>query len=110
MYLVWLGVFWAMQAGAQVIFKLGSTVPERFVPCFIVGNVFGASSIWLLMLLYKTMNPNLALGLGTGGGFLCAQGALALLFRVPLTPWQYVAMAAIAAGMAMFAVCGAKAG
>jgi len=63
MYLVWLFCFWAMQAAAQVIFGYGSTAPQRFVPCFILGNVFGASSIWLLMLLYRSMNPNLALGL-----------------------------------------------
>ena len=110
MYLVWLTTFWAMQAGAQIVFNYGSTAPQRFVPCFIGGNVVGASSIWLLMLLYKTMNPNLALGLGTGGGFLCAQAALALLFHHHLTPVQYVAMVAIAAGMGVFAACGAKVG
>jgi multidrug transporter EmrE-like cation transporter len=92
-----------MQAAAQVIFNYGSTAPPRFVPCFIVGNVFGASSIWLLMLLYKSMNPNLALGLGTGGGFLCAQGALALLFHTSLTPLQYAAILLVAVGMGLFA-------
>ncbi|NSW56198.1 MAG: hypothetical protein HPY44_09295 [Armatimonadetes bacterium] len=102
MYLVWLFCFWAMQAAAQVIFGYGSTAPQRFVPCFMLGNVFGASSIWLLMLLYKSMNPNLALGLGTGGGFLCAQGALALLFHHGLTPLQYLAAVLVAVGMGLF--------
>ncbi len=69
-------------------------------------NVFGASSIVLLMMLYRAMNPNLALGLGTGGAFLCAQASIALLFRVPLTPLQYGAMLAIAAGMAAFSIGG----
>ncbi len=107
MQYVWLGAFWAMQAIAQVIFKFGTTAEPRFVPCFILGNVFGASSIWLLMLLYQCMSPNLALGLGTGGGFLCAQAALALLFKVSLTPLQYVGAVAVAAGMALFSI-GAK--
>jgi hypothetical protein len=102
MYILWLAAFWAMQAAAQVIFNYGSTAAPRFVPCFIIGNVFGASSIWFLMLLYKCMNPNLALGLGTAGGFLCAQGALALLFRSALSPVQYVAIVAVAAGMGVF--------
>jgi hypothetical protein len=102
-YILWLVIYWAMQAAAQIIFNYGSTAPQRFVPCFILGNVFGASSIWLLMLLYKCMNPNLALGLGTAGGFLCAQGALALLFRSSLTPMQYGAIVAVALGMGLFA-------
>lgn len=106
MVIVWLVCFWAMQAAAQVIFNYGSTAAQRFVPCFIIGNLFGASSIWLLMLLYRNMNPNLALGLGTGGGFLCAQGALALLFHTQLTLLQYVAIVAIALGMGLFVALG----
>jgi len=104
MIYVWLVAFWAMQATAQVLFKFGSTEPSRWLWGFIAGNVFGASSIWLLMLLYKNMNPNLALGLGTGGGFLAAQAALAIIFRSHISPMQYVAVAAVAAGMAMFAL------
>ena len=104
MYLVWLAAFWLMQATAQVLFTYGSRHPQRWLLGFLLGNVFGASSIWFLMLLYRSMNPNLALGLGTGGGFLCAQAAIALLFRTTLAPLQYVAMAAIAAGMAAFSV------
>ena len=106
MYIVWLLIFWAMQAIAQVIFKYGTTAPGRYVPCFILGNVFGASSIWLLMLLYKAMNPNLALGLGTGGGFLCCQVALAVIFHVSVTPMQYVGAFAVALGMALFSIGG----
>lgn len=104
MIYLWVSIFWAMQALAQVIFKMGGTTPSRWVPCFIIGNVFGASSIWFLMLLYKQMNPNLALAIGTGGGFLAAQAALALIFRVPLVPQQYVGAVAIAIGMMLFAL------
>ena len=104
MTIVWLVAFWLMQAGAQLLFKFGSTSPDRWLFGFIGGNVFGASSIWLLMLLYKSMNPNVALGLGTGGGFLCAQLAITALFRVHVSPLQYGAMVLVAGGMALFAV------
>ena len=69
MNIVWLVIFWLMQAAAQVLFKYGSLTPSRWLLGFIAGNVFGASSIWFLMLLYKSMNPCLALGLGTGAVF-----------------------------------------
>ncbi|MEI6503957.1 MAG: hypothetical protein WCP21_23340 [Armatimonadota bacterium] len=104
MVYLWVGIFWAMQAVAQLIFKYGGATPGRWVPCFIFGNVIGASSIWFLMLLYKQMNPNLALAIGTGGGFLAAQAALAVVFRVPLVPQQYVGAAAIILGMMLFAL------
>ena len=101
--------FWLMQATAQVLFKYGSLTPGRWWYGFIAGNVFGASSIWLLMLLYKSMNPSLALGLGAGGGFLCGQIALLLIFRQGVSPIQCGAMALVSVGMALFAI-GAKAG
>ena len=101
---IWLIAFWLMQAAAQLLFKFGSTSPDRWLFGFIGGNVFGASSIWLLMLLYRHMNPNIALGLGTGGGFLCAQLSIAVLFRISVSLLQYGAMALVAVGMALFAV------
>jgi multidrug transporter EmrE-like cation transporter len=104
MYLLWLVIFWLMQAGAQVLFKLGSDIPGRYWLFYALGNVPGASSILILMQLYKVMNPNLALGLGTGGGFLCAQIAMAVLFRSSLSLQQYGAMLLIAVGMALFTV------
>jgi multidrug transporter EmrE-like cation transporter len=99
---LWLLVFCCMQALAQVIFKYGSTAPPRWLPCFVAGNVFGASSIWFLMLLYKAMNPNVALGLASAGAFLSAQAAVAVVFRSHLSAQQYVAMFAIAIGMWLF--------
>ncbi len=101
---VWLLTFWAMQTIAQVVFKYGSDAPERWLTCFIIGNVFGASSIWLLMLLYRDWDPNIALGLGTGGGFLCAQGALAMLFHTQISGVQWIGAIAVAAGMALFSI------
>jgi len=99
MNLLWLLIFWTMQASASVFFKYGSTSDARWLPCFIGGNIIGASSIWFLMLLYKTMNPNVAMGLGAGGGFLVAQIALAVVFHSQLSFLQYGGLLAITAGM-----------
>ena len=102
MNIVWLVAFWLMQAAAQVLFKYGSAHPGKWILGFICGNVFGASSIWFLMLLYRSMNPNVALGLGTAGGFLCAQTAILLIFRSCVSPVQYIGMAAVSVGMVLF--------
>jgi multidrug transporter EmrE-like cation transporter len=96
---LYLVIFWVMQAGAQVLFKCGTVFPGKYVLFFVLGNLPGASSILFLMQLYKIMNPNLALALGTGGGFLACQIALALIFRSSLSLPQYASMIAIAAGM-----------
>ncbi|MDH7481832.1 MAG: hypothetical protein QHH26_07655 [Armatimonadota bacterium] len=104
MNLVWLIVFWLMQAAAQVFFKYGSAHPSKWLIGYICGNVFGASSIWFLMLLYRSMNPNVALGLGTAGGFLGAQIAILLIFSPKVSPMQYIGMAAVSIGMALFIV------
>ena len=60
-------IFWLMQVTAQIFFKWGSSSANRWIWGFLIGNLFGFSSIWLLMLVYKAMNPNVALGIATGG-------------------------------------------
>jgi drug/metabolite transporter (DMT)-like permease len=98
---VLLAIFWAMQVVAQLFFKWGSATAGRWVPGFILGNLFGASSIWLMMKLYTRMNPNLALALAGGGAFLVTQLALALVFHSRPTGLQWVGFAAVGAGMAL---------
>jgi multidrug transporter EmrE-like cation transporter len=96
-------LFWAMQVVAQLFFKWGSDTPGRAVLGFVSGQAFGVTSIVLLMLLYKTMNPNVALGVCFGGAFLAAQIALAVGYRTGLATTQYVGIVAIAAGMTLLA-------
>lgn len=93
------GLFCAMQAVAQLIFKWGSSTDGRWLAGFLGGNLFGFSSIWLLMLVYRSMNPNVALGICTGGSFLLSQLALAAVFRSGVAPLQWTGVAAIAAGV-----------
>lgn len=99
MTLLLLSAFWAMQVVAQLFFKWGSATDGRWLPGFILGNLFGASSIWLMMKLYTRMNPNLALALAGGGAFLVTQLALALAFHSRPTSVQWLGFAAVAAGM-----------
>jgi multidrug transporter EmrE-like cation transporter len=105
---LWLVSAWLLQATALVILKYGSGSPARWLPCFVVGNVFGIAGTWFFMLLYTRLNANVALGVAAGGGFLCAQVAIALVFKSHLAVWQYAGILAIAGGMALLAAGGAK--
>jgi len=95
-------IFWIMQVLAQVIFKYGSGGTSiRWWLGFAAGNVFGASSILLLMKLYARMNPNLALALGAGGAFLFSQFVLSWVFESRLMVSQWIGLLLITAGMAL---------
>jgi multidrug transporter EmrE-like cation transporter len=99
MVLTLLIVFWVWQVIAQLIFKHGSGDQSRWLACFILGNLFGASSIWFLMKLYARMNANLAMAIAGGGAFLCVQIALAITFHLRPTIPQWFGYALIAGGM-----------
>ena len=101
---VYLIIFWIMQAFAQVIFKWGSMSESRWWWGFLGGNLFGFSSIWLLMLMYKNIHPNIALGIASGGAFLASQIALVLVFESKMGLMQYVGVAAIVIGMVVFLI------
>jgi len=100
--------FCAMQSVAQILFKYGSLHESKWLLFFISGNVFGASSIWILMLLYKHMNVNVALALAGGAAFVSCQLALALFYRSRLTSLQMVGILGIAACMALVTLCEQK--
>jgi len=97
-------IFLTMQVIAQLFFKWGSMVEGRWWRGFLGGNLFGFSSIWLLMLVYRSMNPNVALGICGGGSFLLAQLALAVVFKSGLSVTQWGGVAAIFAGMILLAM------
>jgi multidrug transporter EmrE-like cation transporter len=97
-------IFWAMQITAQLLFKWGSDLPGRSVWGFVGGNLLGVTSIVFLMLLYKTMNANVAMGICLGGAFLLAQVAVALLARSTPAGMQYAGILGITSGMVLLAV------
>lgn len=100
---IYLLVFWLMQVIAQSLFKWGSMSGSQWLWGFLGGNLFGFSSIWLLMLMYKSINPNVALGIALGGGFLFSQIAFVLIFKSKVTPVQWAGIVAIVAGITALA-------
>ena len=103
-HVLWITLFYVMQCIASLLFKWGSTSDSRWLWGFFVGHLFGVSSMWFLMLLYKTMNPNVALGICFGGMFLLSQVAIALVFRSGLSLVQCAGIAVITAGIILLAV------
>lgn len=97
--LIYLVSFWGMQIVAQLLFKYGSLSEKQWLIGFIGGNLFGFSSIWLLMLLYREINVNIALGLAGGGSFLLSQIALSIIFKSNLTLLQWISIVIITLGM-----------
>jgi len=102
--IVAIAVFLTMQVIAQLFFKWGSAADGRWWWGFLGGNLFGFSSIWLLMQVYRSMNPNIALGICGGGSFLLAQLALAFAFKSDISVTQWGGVAAIFAGMILLAM------
>ena len=107
---LWIALFCVMQCGVQFLFKWGSMSKERWVWGFVGGHVIGVSSVWFLMLLYRTMNPNLAFGVCYGGMFLLSQVMLAVVFRSGIGVGQYVGIGAITAGIVLLAMGKVEAG
>ena len=97
----WLGSFWVMQVLAAVLFKFGTTAPNRYWLGFVAGNLFGASSIFVLMKLYAMWQVNVAGALSGGGAFLLAQLAMIPLFGERLEWRQYVGVVVVSGGMAL---------
>jgi drug/metabolite transporter (DMT)-like permease len=93
--------FWALQAGANVFFKMGSGTPQRWWLGFVAGNLLGMSSIYLLMRLYARMDVHVALAIAGGGAFLAVQAALALAFGGRPTALQWAGFLLVAAGMVL---------
>jgi len=98
---VYLIIFWVMQILAQVFFKWGSFSKARWLVGFLIGNFFGFSSMWLLMIMYKLISPNIALALGAGGAFLLTQLVFYWFFKTSLTFLQWIGILGIAFGMVL---------
>jgi multidrug transporter EmrE-like cation transporter len=99
--ILWLGIFWAMQVVAAVLFKYGTTSPDRYWFGFVAGNLFGAPSIFVLMKLYSMWQVNVAGALAGGGAFLLAQFALIPLFGERLDWRQHAGIVVVSLGMAL---------
>ena len=96
--------FLGLQVVTQLLFKWGSFAPSRWWLGFVSGNVVAIASTWLLMMAYKSMNPNIALGICGGGAFLLAQVAVAVLFKSDISITQWSGVAVIFVGMLLLAM------
>ena len=99
MGMLWVLLFWAMQVSANLLFKYGTVAASRYWPCFILGNVIGASSILVMMKIYSSMQANVAMAIAGGGTFLMVQIALTVVFREPLQRLQYAGILLVMVGM-----------
>lgn len=98
-----MSAFCVMQVIASLFFKWGSGSESRWLWGFLGGNLFGFSSIWLLMMTYRNMNANVALGICGGSSFLLSQLAIALVFKSGLSALQWGGVAAIVGGIVVLA-------
>ena len=93
--------FWALQIGANVLFKVGGGTPQRWWLGFLAGNVLGMSSIYFLMRLYARMDVHVALAIAGGGAFLAVQIGMALTFGGRPTALQWAGFLLVASGMVL---------
>lgn len=80
---------------------MGSLHDEQWLYSFFVGNLFWFSSIWLLMLVYRELHPNIALGLATVGAFLLSQIAIVYFFKSYMSLTQWGGIVLIVVGVMM---------
>ena len=95
--------FLMFQVIATIFFKWGSLSSEKYWYGFVFGNMFGASSIIMLINVYKMLHPAAALAICTGGAFVLNQLALLLVYRQMISPIGWIGIALITAGIALFA-------
>lgn len=95
--------FLAFQAGANILFRYGSSGSGRWWLGFTLGNLIGVASILFFMGLQRMMpdRPAVVLAICGGGAFIAAQVAVSLVFRQPIAVGQYLGIAVIVAGMTM---------
>ena len=97
-------VFFLMQVIAALLFKWGSSATHLYWWGFGLGNFFGATSIMMLINVYKVLNPNITLAICTGGAFLLTQLALSIVFKNPIGPLPSLGVLMIVGGIALMAI------
>ena len=66
---------------------------------FILGNMSGFVAATTLTLTLRGRHPNLVYAFCLGGGFCMLQIMSRVLFKVPLTSWQWLGVSLIAGGI-----------
>ena len=106
----WVALFVASQAMCQVVFKYGSLTRGAALSYWIGANVIGVAGSYILIILYRKMNVNVAMGVAFGLSFLVTQVVLALVFRSRLSLVQDLGVVLITAGVFALAAFPSAAG
>ena len=104
-FLLFVG-FWVFQLLANYFFKYGSVHKELWIACFLIGNVFGASSIWFVMKLYLHLSANIAAAISGGVTFILVQLMFLFFFRERPSLVQWAGISIILVGVTIASLGG----
>ena len=105
-----IGMFFVLQVSAGLLFKFGSLHKEYWTACCIAGNVFGITSTWFLMMVYRHLNPNVSEAICRGGYFVLIQLSFFLIYNSRLNMIQWGGIVIIIAGILLVSLCRESAG
>lgn len=101
-------MFFILQVGAGLLFKMGAVYKECWLLGFVLGNILGITSICFLMHVYKHLNPNVSEAICRGGYFVLIQIAFILVFNSRLSFVQWCGMFFIIFGIFIVSLCDAS--
>ncbi|MDD5597244.1 MAG: hypothetical protein PHV82_04830 [Victivallaceae bacterium] len=104
MIIIMIATYIVLQVMGALLFKWGSEAQEHWLTGFILGNTLAFSSIWILMNLFKQMNPNIAMGICGGSASLLAQIAIAWVFRTHINYLQWLGIGLITCGIVILCI------
>ena len=88
------------QVGASLLFKLAAQHAGRAaIWYFILGNAAGVGMPFFLTIALRGTNPNVIYALCFGAAFCVLQLASWYFFRQPLSPWQWMGVVLVGAGI-----------
>ncbi len=99
-------MFFMLQVGAGLLFKMGAVHREYWTLGFVLGNLLGITSIYFLMLVYKQVNPNVGEAICRGGYFVLIQIAFILVYNSKLNLIQWGGISMILIGILIVSLYG----
>jgi len=105
MYLsVNIALFLLLQVVAALLFRWASTASQVYWWGMGLGNSIGMISIFMLINIYKVLNPNLTLAICAGGSFLLTQVALSIVCKTQINFLPSLGIIMIVGGITIMAL------
>ncbi len=104
---VWIAANICAHTGAAVLWKFAADsdhLSVRQIVLFILGNLFGLTATVFLTIALKDNNPVLIYAILAGFGAISVYFALWMIFRPPMSAWQWVAIGLIVVGAGLLHV------